>query len=446
MSPPLQVDLERFGDLVVDLGQHAAHELAGGNVRADGAHDLGRQRREVDRRGDDRTLKPGSDELGGLHAGALLRLLGGCAQMRHDQRVVELMQGAVRARLVLPNVDARGEDLAGGDEICQRVDVVDAAARDVDQDDAVLHAGVLLGAEHADGLFGLGQVHRDEIGDGQDLVDIVVERDAELLGALGAAVRIVADELHAEGAGALGHQAADAAQAEDRERLLEELDAHELAALPLVRVHGGVRLGGVARAGEEEAHGLLGGGHDVRRRSVADDHAAVGGGGHIDVVDAHARAADDLEVRARLDDLARDLGARAHDEGVVAGDRLDQLLGREIEQHVDLEALLAQNLDAGIRQLVGDQHLHLIHCGILSPKHRVKRALRGYHPRDVRLPFPTDYSERVRRRQGGPDEREEAPAEGGRQVGARPSHRGRTADNGRCDVTGLKSNMFRIVT
>ena len=157
--------------------------------------------------------------------------------MGREDGVGKFMQRALRAGLVLEHVDARGADLAGRKEVGQGVDVVDAAARHVDQDDAVFHCGVLLGAEHADGLVGLRQMHRDEIGQGKKLLHVVVKRHAQLLGALGAAVRVVAHQVHAECTGALGNQAADAAQAEDGQRLLIQLAAAELAAGPLPRMH-----------------------------------------------------------------------------------------------------------------------------------------------------------------------------------------------------------------
>ena len=115
-----------------ELGEHAAHHLAGGHVRADSVHDLGRDGRHVERGGNDAALKAGGDVIGDLHARAPLRLVGVGAQMGRQNSVGELVQRALRAGLVLEHVDARGADLAGGKEVGQRVDVVDAAARHVD--------------------------------------------------------------------------------------------------------------------------------------------------------------------------------------------------------------------------------------------------------------------------------------------------------------------------
>ena len=277
--------------------------------------------------------------------------------MGREDGVGEFMQRALRAGLVLEHVDARGADLAGRKEVGQRVDVVDAAARHVDQDDAVFHCGVLLGAEHADGLVGLRQMHRDEIGQGKKLLHVVVKRHAQLLGALGAAVRVVAHQVHAECTGALGNQATDAAQAEDGQRLLIQLAAAELAAGPLPRMHACVGLGGVARAGKHEAHGLLGGRDDIGSGGVAHDDTGLGRSLDIDVVHAHAGTADDAQLRSRGDDLARDVRGGAHHKRIVVGDGLDKLIRGHLQLDIDLQALFRKAVQTGLRQLLGNQDL-----------------------------------------------------------------------------------------
>jgi hypothetical protein len=102
---------------------------------------------------------------------------------------------------------------------------------------------------------------------------------------------------------------------------------------------------------------VLGGGDQIRRRRVDDEHAAVGGSGDVDVVHADAGAADDLEARAGLEQLRRDLGAAAHDEGVVLGQDLGEarsLLGGEL---VHLGAGLAERGETAGVEGIGDQDL-----------------------------------------------------------------------------------------
>ena len=113
--------------------------------------------------------------------------------------------------------------------------------------------------------------------------------DAQLPVALGGDVRVERDHAHPERPRALGHELADLAEAEDPERLLVQLDAGELRALPRAAGQRRVRLGNVARQRQQQRHRVLGGGDHVRLRRVGDDDPALGGGIDVDVVDPHAR-------------------------------------------------------------------------------------------------------------------------------------------------------------
>ena len=72
-------------------------------------------------------------------------------------------------------------------------------------------------------------------------------------------------------------------------RLPVQLDAGERLAVPLLRLHRGVGLRDVARHGEQQRQGQLGGRDDVAARRVHDDDAAARGRVQVDVVDADAR-------------------------------------------------------------------------------------------------------------------------------------------------------------
>ena len=90
---------------------------------------------------------------------------------------------------------------------------------------------------------------------------------------------------------------------------------------------------------------MLGGGEHVALRSVDDDDAALGRLVDVDVVDADAGAAHDLQVGGRLDDLGGHLGGRADDETLVVGDAREQLVRVPVLAQVDLEAWLLEKLD-----------------------------------------------------------------------------------------------------
>src|SRR5690606_20187226 len=106
-------------------------------------------------------------------------------------------------------------------------------------------------------------------------------------------------------------QLADAAEADDADGLAEDLDAVELAALPGALTQGRVGGGDLTGGGQHQGDRVLGGGVDVGGRRVHDHHAALGGRGHVDVVEADAGARDDLQLLARLEHLGVDGGGRA---------------------------------------------------------------------------------------------------------------------------------------
>ena len=137
------------------LREHTAHHLACRRIGANRIEHFGRHRRHVHGGRDDRPFESGHHMMRNLHARATLRLVSGSAQMGSEDGVLELMQGAFRARLRFEHVYAHGADFSRRDEIGQRIDVVYAPARDVQKNDAVFHGGVARRTEHAYGLLGL---------------------------------------------------------------------------------------------------------------------------------------------------------------------------------------------------------------------------------------------------------------------------------------------------
>ena len=121
-----------------------------------------------------------------------------------------------------------------------------------------------------------------------------------------------------------------------------------------------VRLRHVAGERQQQRHRVLGGGDDVRLRRVGDDDAAAGGGGDVDVVDADAGAADGLEVVGLLEQLRGQLGRRADQDAVVVADPALELAVRPVDAEVDVETGVAQQLDAGVADLLLDEHLHRV--------------------------------------------------------------------------------------
>src|SRR6266581_3424458 len=68
-----------------------------------------------------------------------------------------------------------------------------------------------------------------------------------------------------------------------------------------------------------------------------------------------ARAADDLELLARRQHGARDLGGAADDQALVLADARDERRLRERRGDIDLEPVLAERVDADGVQAVSDE-------------------------------------------------------------------------------------------
>ncbi len=116
-------------------------------------------------------------------------------------------------------------------------------------------------------------MQRQEVRGAQHVVGALGLLGADLAVAAVGDERVERDHAHAEGLGADGDELADAAEAQDAERLALELGAAELAALPLAAREARVRLRDVAGEGQDEGDRVLGGGDRVGLRRVGDDDA-----------------------------------------------------------------------------------------------------------------------------------------------------------------------------
>ncbi len=124
----------------------------------------------------------------------------------------------------------------------------------------------------------------------------VEQLDAELRGAGLRDVGVVGDDVRAERGEPLGHQLTDAAEADHADRLAEDLGARERRPLPGVVAQRGVGGRDLPGRGQQQRERMLGGAVDVRRRRVDHQDAAGGRRVDVDVVQADARAGDDLQL------------------------------------------------------------------------------------------------------------------------------------------------------
>mmetsp|Transcript_11999 Transcript_11999/g.31770 ORF Transcript_11999/g.31770 Transcript_11999/m.31770 type:complete len:344 (+) Transcript_11999:1289-2320(+) len=257
-------------------------------------------------------------------------------------------------RLLLEAVERGAGELAAVERGEERVLDDDAAAGDVEEARAVLHLGDLLLADEALRALQQRHVHREEVRAREHLVERH-QRGAYRQRELRCGERVARDDVHAEARGAARDLPPDAAEADDAEGFPGEARADEAGAAPAAGLEDGVGLRDEAGHGAEQGDGVLGGGDAVAGGRVDDDDAALAGGVEVDVVDADAGAADDLEVGGGLEDLAGDGRRGADDDGVVGADDVLELLGREVVAAVHVE-LCAQNVEPLLRQLLRHEH------------------------------------------------------------------------------------------
>ena len=247
--------------------------------------------------------------------------------MRGEHHLLAGAQRRVlRQRLGGEGVEAGAGEVAVIDQLQQRVLVDQATARGVDHVGAFLHLRQLLGAEDVGGFLGARDVQGDDVGPGQQGVE-VHQRDGTLGGGVRRQEGVVGGDLHADAARLACHGATDAAEADHAEALALEFEAGEAALRPLAGLHAGV--GGRHVAGQREQQGqrLLGGGQRVAVRRIHHRDAAVGGGFDVDGVDTGAGTTDHAQVRGMDEGLGRHLGGRTDDQHVDVGQGARQRAG-----------------------------------------------------------------------------------------------------------------------
>jgi hypothetical protein len=211
-----------------DLLHEGAQLGAEVEVRAENLERGGVDRGHVDGVADDAAPQHVGDLLGDLDADA------SCASAVEAPRWgVSTTFGSVRSSLSFASGSSSNTsrpaaatlpDLSGGD---QRRFLDDAAARAVEDPHALLALLERRLVDHVMRVVGQRHVHRDVV----RLREQLVERHGLDLHGLGPARRevgIVGQHAHAEGLRALGHLAADAAEADTPRVFLKQLDAGKL--------------------------------------------------------------------------------------------------------------------------------------------------------------------------------------------------------------------------
>ncbi len=207
------------------------------------------------------------------------------------------------------------------------------------------------------GLVGQRHVQGDEVGAVKQLIQFHLGH-AHRLRALLAQERVVGHDLHMQPQRPVADDAADIAGADHAEGLVEQLDPHEAVLLPLARMGGFGGFRQLPRHREHHRNRVLGRGDGVAEGRIHHDHALFGRGRDIDIVDPDTGAADDLEPGRRFQHLFCNLGRGADCKAVILPDHFEELIlvSAKIGQVVDLDPPVAEYLDSGFRQFVGDEN------------------------------------------------------------------------------------------
>ena len=300
----------------------------------------------------------GHDLLGDDDAGAILRLVRRARQMRREQEVGGVAQRRVGGQRLL------GEDVErGARELRPSAAPSTSAASSISAPRAALTSSA-PGRSSArrvrvDQPARRGrdrQVQADDVGLLQRGLDRLGLLGAELGDALGRHERVVGDGAHAQRARPRRDEPADAAEAEQRERLVGQLDAGEALALPGAVAQRALGDADVAREGQQQRERVLGRRDDVGLRGVADDDAGGRRRVDVDVVDADARAADHAQRWARMRSARRRRGVAERTTSASApasaaarsapGSSSDDLAGRAQQLQPRLGDRLGDDADA----------------------------------------------------------------------------------------------------
>ena len=353
-----------------DLSGEAADLLGKGQIGPELRHVLRRDRGRVDRVQN----RAGQQVLGhllrDLDRDVLLRLDRGGAEVRRRDHLVPGEERVVLLRgLLLEHVERGTCHMAALDGAHQGRLHDQPAPRAVHDADAGPGPGQRIGVDDPPRLVRERDVQGDDVG----LAEQLVHRrqcHAEGGGAVRREVGVEGDDPHLEPLGKGRDDGADGAAADDSERLVAQLHTHEATALPAALAGGAVGLRDAPRQRAHHRDGVLGGGHGIAVGRVHDHDAALGRGVYVDIVDAGARAAHDLEPARLRQQIRGHLGRGANHEALVVSDDLGQCLGREARLHADLDAALGERLHGDLAHLICDQdsrHCLRIPAGRISP-------------------------------------------------------------------------------
>ena len=317
----------------------------------------------------------------------LLGLVGISAEVRREDHVVEREQRFIRrGRLRGEHVERRAGDLVILERFVQRSLVDHGAAAKVQQHGALFHDLELLCGHHAARFRRKMKLDRHIVRSLEAVIKRFRLLDPQLRHLVGRNERIVCHNVHVKCRRHLCHRAANAAKADDQQRLFRNgVGDIRLAELPVAVADRIIRLKQRAAAGQHEHHHVFCNGRIVAVGDIEHLDAVIRRGCNIDIVDAYAVLRHDLKRGAALKDLAGDgLHAGHHALDLVFVDAADERFLLAVRGHEGLAVFFdevnAYGLDGRFDQQNAMFHissllLFFTHVGISDRSGRAERFL-----------------------------------------------------------------------
>ena len=259
------------------------------------------------------------------------------------------------------NVDSGAGNFTGFYAFGNSFGIHAAAAGAVNDTHAVLHFSNSFGVQHFFRFFGERSVNGDVVGFSQQGVKIN-QLNANLMRTFFCNIRVVTNGGHFHSLHTFGNTAADTADADDAKGFALYLNAVKGFAVPFAFLNGLMCLRNVTSHSHHHSNGVLGSSHSVAFRGVEYDDAFSGSGGDIDVVNANAGTADNLQAGGGFNNLFGYLGHAAGYQAIVIVDNLDKLLRLHVGHYIYIK-VFAQQSYAFFADIVADKNFH----GDLSP-------------------------------------------------------------------------------
>ena len=209
-------------------------------------------------------------------------------------------------------------------------------------------------------MVGQRRVQGDEIRLGKQGIKVSF-LNAHFNRAISGQERIKGNNLHPQAKRATSDDGTNVSSANQAKRLARDLNAHETVFRPEPCL--GLRIGlrQLTRESKHQGDGMFCRGNRVTEGRVHNDNTLGRRIGDVDIVDANARTANDLEVRCGVQDLLCNLGRRTDGDTVIITNDCCKLIRCLVGDNVNVTAAFSKNL-CGVRvHLVGDKYAWLSH-------------------------------------------------------------------------------------